>query len=122
MDETHKVAITRLGNRVRAGGRADLAGFNLEIPASHKRNLEHVLGHLFPGATANQGPEYWAGLRPMTPNGVPIIGRSSISNLYMNTGHGTLGWTMRAGSGKIISDLVSETLPELNGFNQQLPY
>ncbi|MFT5258418.1 MAG: D-amino-acid dehydrogenase [Saprospiraceae bacterium] len=122
MDETHKVAITRLGNRIRVGGTAELSGYNLKTPESRKRNLEHVINDLFGGAATESGSEFWAGLRPMTPSGVPIIGKSEIGNLYLNTGHGTLGWTMGAGSGKLLSDLMSGIQPKVGVLNYQSPY
>lgn len=114
MDETYKVAVTRLGNRVRVGGTAELAGYNLTLRPSRRRTLEHVVTDLFPDAgLASQGA-FWAGLRPMTPDGPPVIGKSTISNLYLNTGHGTLGWTMAAGSGRALADLMSGATPDID--------
>ena len=107
MDETYKTAVTRLGDRVRVGGTAELIGYNTKLRPSRRRTLEHVVNDLFPGAGDSHQGVFWTGLRPMTPNGPPIIGKSSFSNLYLNTGHGTLGWTMAAGSGRALANIVS---------------
>jgi len=125
MDETYKVAITRLGGRVRVGGTAELNGFNLALRASRRATLEHVVGDLFPKvgdlfpkAGDHRGASFWTGLRPMTPDGPPFLGQSPLANLYFNTGHGTLGWTMAAGSARALADLISGRPPEidLDGF------
>ncbi|MGV6818806.1 MAG: D-amino acid dehydrogenase [Thiotrichales bacterium] len=118
MDETHKVAVTRLGDRIRLGGTAELAGFNLDIKEKRLRTLYHVLNDLFPEGGYLNEAEPWAGLRPMTPDGTPIIGKTAIENLFLNTGHGTLGWTMGPGSGKLLADIISGNEPEidLDGF------
>ena len=113
MDETYKVAVTRLGERVRVGGTAELAGYNLKLRPSRRRTLEHVVTDLFPGSGNAMQGSFWTGLRPMTPDGPPVIGKSGISNLYLNTGHGTLGWTMAAGSGRALADLISGRAPEV---------
>jgi D-amino-acid dehydrogenase len=107
MDETHKVAVTRLGQRIRVGGTAELAGYDLELRPSRRRTLEHVVTDLFPRGGDVSRAEFWCGLRPMTPDGTPVIGRSRYSNLLLATGHGTLGWTMAAGTGRLIADLVA---------------
>lgn len=107
MDETYKIAITRLGNRIRAGGMAELAGFDKSLSPRREATLHHSVGDLFGGAADHANSNFWTGLRPMTPDGTPIIGRAGASNLWLNTGHGTLGWTMAAGSGRVLSDLVS---------------
>ena len=107
MDETHKVAITRLGNRVRVGGTAELNGYNTTLRTSRRATLEYVVQDVFPGAGPVEEATFWTGLRPMTPDGPPFLGRSPLANLYLNTGHGTLGWTMAAGSGKLLSDMIS---------------
>jgi D-amino-acid dehydrogenase len=107
MDETHKVAITRLGNRVRVGGTAELAGYDLALRPARRYTLAHVVTDLFPGAGDVAKASFWCGLRPMTPDGPPVIGKTPLSNLYLNTGHGTLGWTMAAGSGRVLADLIS---------------
>lgn len=113
LDETYKVAITRFDKRIRVGGMAQLSGFDLSLNPKRRETLEMVTGSLFDGgdlATA----KFWTGLRPMTPDGTPIIGGTSFDNLYINTGHGTLGWTMSCGSGKLISDIVLGDTPEIS--------
>jgi D-amino-acid dehydrogenase len=107
MDETHKVAVTRLGERIRAGGTAELAGYSLRLHEARRRALTHVVGDLFPGGGDLSKAEFWCGLRPMTPDGTPVIGATPIANLYLATGHGTLGWTMASGTARIVADVVS---------------
>jgi D-amino-acid dehydrogenase len=114
MDETFKVAVTRLGNRVRVGGTAELAGYNLKLREPRRQTLNHVVTDLFPHAGDVSKASFWTGLRPMTPDGPPIIGKSRIANLWFNTGHGTLGWTMAAGSGRLMADLLSGRKPEID--------
>ncbi len=107
MDETHKIAITRLGDRIRVGGMAEIAGFDLSLNPKRRATLEHSVEDLFGGAGDQSRATFWTGLRPMTPDGTPVVGRSTIPNLFLNTGHGTLGWTMAAGSGRVLADIVS---------------
>jgi D-amino-acid dehydrogenase len=114
MDETHKVAVTRLGERIRVGGTAELAGYSLALREARRATLEHVVTDLFPGGGDVAKAEFWCGLRPMTPDGTPIIGPTPIGNLLLATGHGTLGWTMAAGTGRLIADLVSGRKPEID--------
>jgi len=114
MDESYKVAITRLGDRIRVGGTAEISGYDLRLHASRHATLEHSLGDLFPGAGNTGDATFWCGLRPMTPDGPPFIGRSRFGNLYLNTGHGTLGWTMSCGSGRVLADLISGRTPEVD--------
>jgi D-amino-acid dehydrogenase len=114
MDETYKVAVTRLNDRIRVGGTAELTGFNTDLPPSRQANVDFVLNDLFAGAGDMSQAEYWTGLRPMTPDGTPIIGRTDIENLFVNTGHGTLGWTMATGSAKYLSDIMSEKTPDIS--------
>lgn len=106
MDETYKTAITRLGGHVRIGGTAELAGFDDSLRLSRRRALEHSVGTLFPGSCDLTRASFWCGLRPMTPDGPPIVGRTPIDGLYLNTGHGTLGWTMACGSGRLLADII----------------
>ena len=113
MDETHKVAVTRLGDRIRVGGTAQLSGYDLSLDAERRKTLDFVLGDLFPQGGDIARSEFWAGLRPMTPDGTPIIGKTRYPNLHLSTGHGTLGWTMAAGTGRIIADLISGKTPEI---------
>ncbi|MCR4300871.1 MAG: D-amino acid dehydrogenase [Sulfuricaulis sp.] len=107
-DATYKVVITRLGDRLRGAGTAELAGYDLSLRTSRLATISHVLGDLFPGAGNPAEAQYWCGLRPMTPDNPPILGPTSYKNLYLNTGHGTLGWTMACGSGKILADIISD--------------
>lgn len=99
MDETHKIAITRLGDRIRVGGMAEITSFDMSLNAKRQATLTHSVEDLFGGAGNQSKATFWCGLRPMTPDGTPIVGRSPIANLFLNTGHGTLGWTMAAGLG-----------------------
>lgn len=112
LDETFKVAVTRFDNRIRVGGMAELAGFDLRLHPRRRATLEHVVSDLFPGGDLPQA-EFWTGLRPMTPDGTPILGATAHANLFLNTGHGTLGWTMACGSGKLVADLALGRTPEI---------
>jgi D-amino-acid dehydrogenase len=114
MDETHKVAVTRLGDRIRAGGTAELAGYTLELHDTRRRTLEHVVTDLFPAGGDVKHAEFWCGLRPMTPDGTPVIGATLRRRLYIATGHGTLGWTMAAGTGRVMADLISGRPSEID--------
>nr|WP_174506857.1 D-amino acid dehydrogenase [Acinetobacter sp. Marseille-Q1620] len=107
LDETYKIAITRFDERIRVGGMAELSGFNLGLKENRRQTLEMVTKDLFPGGDLEQA-FFWTGLRPMTPDSTPIIGATRFKNLFLNTGHGTLGWTMACGSGKLISDIVMQ--------------
>ncbi|MBL8443276.1 MAG: D-amino acid dehydrogenase [Zoogloeaceae bacterium] len=114
MDETHKVAVTRLGDRIRVGGTAQLSGFDLNLDAGRRKTLEFVVSDLFPRGGDVAKAEFWTGLRPMTPDGTPIIGPTRYSNLTLSTGHGTLGWTMAAGTGRVVADMLSGKTPEID--------
>lgn len=113
MDETYKVAITRLGDRIRVGGMAEISGFSKDLPAPRRLTLEKSLTDLFPGAGDLSVAKFWSGLRPMTPDGTPVIGPTSYSNLFINSGHGTLGWTMACGSAHVLADLIGGHQPEI---------
>jgi D-amino-acid dehydrogenase len=113
MDETHKVAVTRLGDRIRVGGTAELAGYSLKLREARRATLEHVVTDLFPRGSDLGKATFWCGLRPMTPDGTPIIGPTKYPNLYLATGHGTLGWTMAAGTGRVMADLLGGRPPEI---------
>ena len=113
MDETYKVAITRLGDRIRVGGTAELAGYSKTLRGPRRATLEHSVGDLFPRGGDVGAAKFWTGLRPMTPDGTPIIGPTRFANLFLNTGHGTLGWTMACGSGRLLADLVSDRRPNI---------
>ena len=113
MDETYKVAITRLGNRIRVAGTAELNGYDLSLSQKSRETIQHVVKDLFPEGVDLSEDNFWTGLRPMTPDGTPIIGKTVISNLFLNTGHGTLGWTMSFGSAKLLSDIISGVQPAI---------
>lgn len=113
MDETYKVAITRLGDRIRVGGLAEIAGYNLTLNKRRQETLTLSVEDLFGGAGDQSQAQFWTGLRPMTPDGTPLVGASPLSNLFLNTGHGTLGWTMAAGSGRLLADIISERTPDI---------
>jgi len=111
MDETHKVAVTRLGDRIRVGGTAELAGYTLKLHEARRETLTHVVSDLFPRGGDVARAEFWCGLRPMTPDGTPVVGATRVPNLYLATGHGTLGWTMAAGTGRVMADVISGRAP-----------
>jgi D-amino-acid dehydrogenase len=115
-DDAKKIVFTRLGNRLRVAGTAELSGYNLDLNVVRCEALTRRAAEWFGGAIDPTRPDYWTGLRPATPSNVPLIGRTRYPNLYLNTGHGTLGWTMAAGSGKAIAELVSGRKPEI-GFD-----
>lgn len=114
MDETHKVAVTRLGDRIRVGGTAELAGYTLQLHNARRQTLEHVVTDLFPRGGDVSRAEFWCGLRPMTPDGTPVVGATRLPNLYLATGHGTLGWTMAAGTGRVMADIISGRTPGID--------
>ena len=113
LDETYKVAITRFNERIRVGGMAELSGYQLRLNLKRRETLELVVQDLFPHGGDVHQATFWSGLRPMTPDSTPIIGASAWENLTLNTGHGTLGWTMSLGSGKLAADMVSQTPTEI---------
>lgn len=114
MDETYKVAVTRLGGRIRAAGTAELTGYNLSLPKARTETITHVVEDLFGQGCDLSQADYWTGLRPMTPDGTPVVGASGISGLYLNTGHGTLGWTMSCGSAAVIADIIAGQATEID--------
>jgi D-amino-acid dehydrogenase len=113
LDETYKIGITRFDHRIRAGGMAEFAGFNKFLNPKRRLTMEMVVNDLFPGAGDTSTASFWTGLRPMTPDGTPIVGATRLHNLFINTGHGTLGWTMCCGSAKLLSDLISGVKPDI---------
>jgi D-amino-acid dehydrogenase len=112
-DDEAKVVITRLGDRIRVAGTAELSGYATDLNPVRCEALVRRMREMLPGAGDWAHPAYWAGLRPATPSGVPVIGRTRIPNLWINTGHGTLGWTMACGSGKALADRISGRRPEV---------
>ena len=113
-DDAKKMVFTRLGDRLRVAGTAELSGYSLELNPVRCEALTRRASEWFGDAVDTKHPEYWTGLRPATPSNVPLIGRTRYPNLYLNTGHGTLGWTMSCGSGKAVADLVSGRKPEVD--------
>jgi D-amino-acid dehydrogenase len=113
MDETYKVAITRLGDSIRAGGTAEVSGYDLALDRRRRAPLARSVSDLFPRAGNLAEATFWTGLRPMTPDGTPVIGPTHYRNLHLNTGHGTLGWTMACGSGSLIADFLSGRDPAI---------
>ncbi|MEM8569883.1 MAG: D-amino acid dehydrogenase [Pseudomonadota bacterium] len=113
MDESYKVAITRLGGRIRVGGMAEIAGFDSALNERRRATLVHSMEDLFGGSGDFAEAHFWTGLRPMTPDGTPIIGPTQLANLYVNSGHGTLGWTMACGSAQVIADMISGRAPDI---------
>jgi len=114
MDETYKIAVTRFNDRIRVGGTAEIASYNLELKNKRRDNVEFVINDLFPGAAKVAKAEFWTGLRPMTPDSTPVLGGTKFSNLFLNTGHGTLGWTMSLGSGKFVADIISNRKTDID--------
>ena len=113
LDETFKIAITRLGDRIRVGGLAEISGYSHDLPSRRRDTLVRAVGSLFPGAGDLAAARLWSGLRPMTPDGTPVLGATPIENLFLNTGHGTLGWTMACGSAHVLADLISGRPPAI---------
>ncbi|MBB5498293.1 D-amino acid dehydrogenase [Paraburkholderia sp. MM5384-R2] len=113
LDETYKIAITRFDDRIRVGGMAEIVGFDKSLRQARRETLELSVNDLFPGGGDTSKATFWSGLRPMTPDGTPIVGRTPVPNLFLNTGHGTLGWTMSCGSGQLLADLMSGKQPAI---------
>lgn len=113
LDETYKIAITRFDDRIRVGGMAEIVGFDKKLRQARRETLEMCVNDLFPGGGDTRQASFWTGLRPMTPDGTPVVGRTPVSNLFLNTGHGTLGWTMSCGSGQLLADLISGRRPAI---------
>lgn len=112
LDETYKIAITRFEKRIRVGGMAELTGFDMRLLPERRATLEMVVSDLFPCGDLSLA-SFWTGLRPMTPDGTPIVGATRYPNLFINTGHGTLGWTMACGSGQVLADLITGNRPAI---------
>lgn len=113
-DESKFVVMTRMGDRLRAAGTAELAGWDLSLNPKRLAPIVAATQSLFPGAADYDQIEPWCGLRPATPDSVPIIGGTAYGNLFLNTGHGTLGWTMACGSAQAVADLISGRTPEID--------
>ncbi|RJF97983.1 D-amino acid dehydrogenase [Noviherbaspirillum saxi] len=113
-DDGYKLVVSRFGDRLRVAGTCELNGYTRELNTMRCEAITRRTRELFPGACDYDNPVYWTGLRPLTPSNVPYIGKSRIGNLFLNTGHGTLGWTMGCGSGRAIADIVSGRQPEVD--------
>ena len=113
LDETYKIAVTRFDDRIRVGGMAEIAGYSKELNPRRREPLELVVNDLFPGGGDTSQASFWTGLRPMTPDSTPVVGATPLGNLFVNTGHGTLGWTMACGSASVIADLVGGKSPAI---------
>ena len=113
-DDAYKIVFSRLGERMRIAGTAELSGYSTELNMVRCEALTRRARVVFPGAADYDRAEFWTGLRPSTPSNVPLIGRTKFPNLYLNTGHGTLGWTMAAGSGKALADIISGVKPDVD--------
>ena len=112
-DEAFKIVISRLGNRLRAAGTAELTGYDTTVNSARCAAIAARIHDLFPALSGVSAVDNWAGLRPATPNNVPVIGRTKLKNLFLNTGHGTLGWTLACGSANVLADLVSKRQPQV---------
>ena len=112
-DESGKIAISRLGHRLRAAGTAELSDYNTEINEARCSALTERVKKIFPLIENNGEIKKWACLRPATPSNVPIIGKIKYDNLYVNTGHGTLGWTLACGSSFCLSEIFEKRSPSL---------
>jgi len=114
MDETYKVAVTRFDDRIRVGGTAEITGYDLGLPDKRRKSVDFVVDDLFTGAGDLKNAEFWTGLRPMTPDSVPVLGETKYKSLVLNTGHGTLGWTMSLGSSRYVADIISGRKPDID--------
>jgi D-amino-acid dehydrogenase len=114
IDDEFKMVYSRLGDRLRVAGTAEFAGWDASVTEARARFLLAKAVELLPDCGDVERAEFWAGLRPSTPDGVPVIGRAGFDNLFLNTGHGTLGWTMACGSGRVVADLILERTPEIS--------
>jgi D-amino-acid dehydrogenase len=113
IDDEYKMVYSRLGDRLRVAGTAEFTGYDTRINKARARFLLHTAMALFPDCGDAAHAEFWAGLRPSTPDGVPVIGATTYRNLYLNTGHGTLGWTMACGSGRVMADIIAGRSPAI---------
>ncbi len=113
-DEAHKIVVSRLGERLRAAGTAEMAGYDTSLNRVRCEAIRDRARLWFPRASGYDRVEYWTGLRPATPGNVPLIGRTRIANLFVNTGHGTLGWTLACGSGRALAEIIAGRRPALD--------
>ncbi|MBV8622853.1 MAG: FAD-dependent oxidoreductase, partial [Herbaspirillum sp.] len=113
-DDGYKLVVSRLGDRLRVAGTCELNGYTRELNTTRCEAITRRTRELFPDGCDYENPTYWTGLRPLTPSNVPYVGKTKFANLYLNTGHGTLGWTMGCGSGRAIAEIVSGRVPEID--------
>ena len=113
-DEERKIVVSRLGDKLRAAGTAELVGYDRRIDERRAHSVLKPMLELFPNGGDADKVEFWSGLRPMTPDGSPVIGQTDIQNLYLNTGHGSVGWTLACGSARLVSDMISGTQSDVN--------
>ncbi|MQR00109.1 D-amino acid dehydrogenase [Glaciimonas soli] len=113
-DDGYKLVVSRLGDRLRVAGTCELNGYTRELNSTRCEAITRRTRELFPDACDYDNPVYWTGLRPLTPSNIPYIGKTKISNLFLNAGHGTLGWTMGCGSGRAIADIVAGRVPDID--------
>ena len=113
-DDEYKIVVSRLGNRLRVAGTCELNGYTRDLNPVRCEAITRRTKELFPDVCDYDNPVYWTGLRPLTPSNIPYIGKTKYHNLYLNTGHGTLGWTMGPGSGKAIAEIISGKIPDIN--------
>ncbi|MFT0532471.1 D-amino acid dehydrogenase [Castellaniella hirudinis] len=114
VDQEAKIVTSRLGDQLRMAGTAELGSYIRSLDTSRCNQLVEHAKSLFPNALDFDNVQFWSGLRPTTPSNVPLIGRTRLPNLYLNTGHGSLGWTMGAGSGRVLADLISGRVPDIS--------
>lgn len=120
-DDEHKIVVSRLGDRLRVAGTCELNGYNRDLNPVRCEAITRRTRELFPEACDYDRPQYWTGLRPLTPSNVPYVGKTKFSNLYLNTGHGTLGWTMGCGSGRAIAEIIAGRVPQIDFSFRGLP-
>jgi D-amino-acid dehydrogenase len=113
-DDSAKLVISRLGNRLRVAGTAELSGYSTDLNPVRCGAITRRMREMFPDAGDYDRATFWTGLRPSTPSNVPIVGATRFPNLFLNTGHGTLGWTMSAGSGRALADIISGRKPDVD--------
>lgn len=114
MDEAYKVAVTRMGNRLRISGTAEIGSPKLALRDASLGTLLRVARDWFPGAAAYAQAQFWVGARPMLPDGPPVLGPTPIPNLHLNVGHGSSGWAMACGSGRVVADLIAQRKPDID--------
>ena len=112
--EARRIVTSRLGTRLRIAGGADVVGYDGQLDVNRAKAVLSPAFALFPRLGDREEAVYWAGLRPMTPDGPPILGPTPYRNLFLNTGHGSLGWTLACGSARAVADLVSGSTPEVD--------